>query len=228
MACQEVVYNGGFEQPNTSGGAALWTEYSKLNYALISTFYAHPPSRQGAWLGGDNGALDWISQPLTLPKDVDSLTLTFWWALASSENPGAQADFLKAQLVKPDGVSVITTLVTINNDSAVHWTWNLGSADLLPYGGQPVQLRFVATTDSLLETHFFVDDVSIQACSSEAATMTPTGTLTASVTPSVTPSASATTTGVSTPTGTSVPTATLTATPTWAAQSRIRLPLILR
>lgn len=232
--CQEIVQNGDFEKTKADGkGAEQWVEYSQLGYELFDPpVWTHGGARS-AWLGGDVDSLDWIAQPVSLPAGADSLKLTFWWSLGTEENRGGKFDFLKAQLVNTDGVSVITTTVTVDNGSAAAYNWNLGSADLVAYRGQSVQLRFVATTDDTLPTHFFVDDVSIQACSG-GASGTPTATVSATVTggPSATSSPTASLTPSQTPVTTPTPTKTWsptpTATSTWVVTSRVRLPLILR
>jgi hypothetical protein len=197
-SCIERLTDGGFE-----AGGLGWSQYSKLGFELIDPFYPHS-GILSAWLGAENNAYDQLSQPVALPSGADQITLTFWWALMTEEAAGA-FDHLYVDLDPADGTTPIR-LFTINNDGAEAWVWNMASADLKAYAGRTMWLRFTTTTDAANPTHFFVDDVSIQAC-------------TGGVSPA-TPSATPTGTRSSTPVGaTQTPTATtgvpqLTATPT--------------
>jgi hypothetical protein len=186
-ACQELVVNGGFEAPYQA-----WTEYSSLGYLLIDPFYPHT-GEKSAFIVGDNGEEGWIAQTVVLPANATSLKLTYWWAVWTEENPGGAFDFLRVQLLRVDN-TLVTTLATYDNQSGDAWVWNPATADLSAYAGQTLQLRFYAKNDANNNpTSFFVDDVSIEACTG-ASTLTPTSTHTPgpSPTPSRTPSPSAT------------------------------------
>jgi hypothetical protein len=137
----------------------------------------------------------------------------------TEEHPGPPFDYLRAQLYQPDGTTVITTTTTLNDKSAYDWHWNLATADLSLYAGQAVELRFWATTDATNPTNFFVDDVSIVACTGGA---TPTATLT----PTALPMGTATPTATPTPDPSASPTPTPSATVT--PRERLYLPLVLR
>lgn len=193
-ACEELIINGGFED-----GDAGWTQYSKLGNPLIDPFYPHT-LKKGAWLGSQNGAEDHLSQSVTLPASVRSLTLRYWWAIHTEEPPGGAFDTAAIELLRADG-SVITATLAIDNDSAEALVWNEAVADLTSLASQTVRLRFKAVTDTDNPTSFFFDDISILACSDEVpSTSTPTPT----------------------------PTATTAVSPTATPQSRLFLPLLLR
>ncbi len=210
-ACTELVSDGGFE-----AGGQGWTQYSKLGYQLISSFYPRS-GRLGAWLGAENNAQDRLSQLVVLPAQTDGITFSLWWALSTAELPGGAFDFLRAGLYTPDGTTQIVSLLEVSNDSAEQGVWNPLHADLSAYAGRSVQLRIEATTDDSSATDFFVDDVSILSCA--VATTTPTVTRTSTPSPTLTP-----TTGIPSPTWTATRTATPTPTmtapgpsPTWTA-----------
>jgi hypothetical protein len=110
---------------------------------------------------------------------------------------------MRVELLRVDNTQV-TTLATHSNDSAEAWLWNSAIMDLSAYAGQTLQLRFYAKNDAKLPTSFFVDDVSIEACTGGTTTSTPT------VLPSGTP------TGANTPGPSATP------------RARLFLPLIMR
>lgn len=220
--CRELVQDGGFE-----AGGVGWEQHGL--YQMVDPTYPHS-GQQGVWLGALNDVSEWINQDLTLPPDTSSITLQFWWALMTEEHPGPPFDYLRAQLYQPDGTTAITTTTTIDDKSAYDWHWNLATAELSLYAGQAVELRFWATTDGTNPTNFFIDDVSILACTGGAtptATLTPTasptGTMTPTATPTATASATATATATSDPDASPTPTPSATTTPRW----RVYLPLLV-
>lgn len=216
-ACTELVSDGGFE-----AGGQGWSQYSKLGFQLVSSFYPRS-GRLGAWLGAGNSADDRLTQSLVFPVQANSITFSLWWALDTEEGPGGAFDFLRVTLFTSDGATQIASLVDVNNDSAEQLVWNPANADLTPYAGQTLQLRIEATTDENSPTSFFVDDVSVLSCVSPTATASPTATSTgtsatrtltpATSAPSATATSTSTVTHTSTP-GTPGPSATWTATRT--------------
>ncbi len=212
--CQELLINGGFEN-----GHDGWVEYSSQHFELIDPFYPHTGAKS-VWLAANNNEEDWIAQTVQLPGNAGSLQLNYWWAVYTTENPGGAFDFLRVQLMRVDG-TLLTTLNTYSNDSAESWLWNNANVDVSSYAGQTVQLRFYGKNDANNETSFFVDDVSLQTCTSGG-----------TVTPVTDPTATATSTHTPTPTITPSPTLTITPgpspTPTNTPRARIYLPLVLR
>jgi hypothetical protein len=169
--CQELVVNGGFED-----GHAGWVEHSKLGDPLLDPFYPRTGD-VGAWLGAKNNAEDSLTQPLTLPAGAGNITLSFWWAVYSEEAPGHAFDNARSEILRADG-AVLTTTLTIDNDSSEPWLWNQSTADLTAYAGQTVQFRLESENDAESPSSFFFDDVSIVACA-QSGTPTPTPTATA-------------------------------------------------
>ena len=179
-AYTELLVNGGFEE-----GTAGWTQSSSGGYDLINNF--NPRSGTwGAYLGGIDNADDRLSQQVTLPGDITSITLHVWWAIATEETGGG-FDTLTISLLKPDG-TLLADLQTIDNSAPVN-VWDEAVIDLTTYARQTVTLRFAAQTDASNPTDFYVDDVSVVACF-VSPTVTPTATASAQP-PSGTPTATA-------------------------------------
>jgi len=224
-SCPEVITDGGFEQNGVG-----WTQQPSpplpSGMSLIDSFYPHTGTL-GAYLAGRSGANDLLSQQVTLAAGADSITLDLWWALDTQETGGA-FDYLYVALYNASG-ALIAPLLTVDNTTAENWVWANPSFDLTSYAGQTVTVRFTATNDNANPTAFFIDDVSITACTSVAtetaspsptptSTCTPTAspspmpTWTATLTPAVSPSPTPTATPVATSSATATSTSTLTAT----------------
>jgi len=153
--CRELLVNGGFEEGDTG-----WSQSSAGGYGLISDF--HPRTgRLAAFLGGANQADDRLSQQIALPAGVISATLSFWWAISTTE-PGVAFDRMAVSLRRPDG-ALLADLMTIDSSAAEN-LWDLAEFDLTGYGGQSVILAFHATTDANNATDFYVDDASLVVC----------------------------------------------------------------
>jgi hypothetical protein len=168
-ACQELVVNGGFEQMRSG-----WTQQPANGIDLIDQIYPFTDD-WGANLGGLTNSDHSLMQTITLPDGFDSIQLSFWWSLRTTEDPGGAFDFAYAQLLTMSG-DVVTTTQRIHNFAAEDYVWNLANADLKSYAGRSMQLRLRATNDATAATNFFFDDVSILACAEGSATPTPTAT----------------------------------------------------
>lgn len=158
-ACRELIVNGGFEQNGQS-----WTQApNPANRSLISDFYRKSGTRS-ADMGGQNNTQDRLSQTVTLPSDVNQITLSYWWAY-QTEEPDLTTPFdrLTVQLYRTNG-TLLATLVSADYTGLTDWAWNPVSSSLSQYAGQTVVLRFTAETDGTRPTRFFVDDVSIKGC----------------------------------------------------------------
>lgn len=223
--CTQLVINGGFE-----AGSSGWLQASAGGYDLISDFNPHSGD-WGAYLAGQDNADDWLSQQIGLPalapngpgaSSADAITLHAWWAIASEETDGA-FDRLTISLLRPDG-SLLADLLTIDN-SADTGVWDEAAVDLAAYAGQAVVLRLAARTDGSNPTDFYVDDISIEACSTPGSTATATPS--PSPSPAATPSATVTPTPTATASAPASPTATTTPTATPSAGSHsIYLPML--
>jgi hypothetical protein len=175
--CEELVVNGGFEE-----AYAGWGHYSKLGLELIDPFNPHSGDNS-VWMGIRNDAEDWMAQTLALPADGRGLQLSYWWSVITEEDPGITDDIAQVQLLRADG-SVIASIQDLNSESGEQYVYYETRADLSPYAGQTLQLRFYAKTDKVAPSHFYFDDVSLLACPANG---TPTPTPTATRPPQVTP-----------------------------------------
>lgn len=210
--CAELLVNGGFEQGTTG-----WTQSSAGGYELISTF--NPRTGQlGAYLAGTNHADDSLRQAIVLPSDAASLALTAWWSIATEE-PAGVFDVLTISLLSSQG-ELLVDLFSANNTAPVAM-WDEVIVDLSGYRGRSVILQIRAQTNAFNVTDFYVDDLSLSACSppdTPTATASPSSTPTRTPTPTSTPTQpaepTATATLPATPTSTAEPTATKTAEPT--------------
>lgn len=208
--CTEVLVNGSFEE-----GELGWQQISAGGYNLISEFNPRTGSL-GAYLAGINNADDRLSQQVTLPAGVS--TLYAWWSLATAETAGA-FDQMTVSLLRPDG-SLLADLLTVDNTAPAD-VWDEIVVDLSAYAGQAVVLRFTGRTDGANITDFYLDDVSIVACSADPQ---PTATTTSTETPIVTSSVTPTPTLTATPTMT--PSLTPTSTMTAAAETPTVTPSV--
>lgn len=151
-ACSEMLQDGSFA--NASG----WQSQSKGGYALISDYLSRSGA-QAAHLGGTNDAQDQLKTVVTLPQG-SSATLSFWWQIHSEESAEG-ADGLNLFVESAQGLSSLITLSDRNATSL----WKQSTVDLSAFSGQTITLTFSAQTDPTRVTDFFIDDLSLSACS---------------------------------------------------------------
>jgi hypothetical protein len=162
--CTELLLNGGFE----SGGLG-WAQYSAQGSELVSDFNPRTGSL-GAYLGGLNNADDRLSQEVALPLSASSISLHAWWYLDTAETAGT-FDTMTVSLLRPDG-TVLTSLLTVDN-TAPAGVWDEILLDLTGYAGQTVHVQLAARTDADNISDFYLDDVSLVACSGSWQTFLP-------------------------------------------------------
>jgi thermitase len=159
-ACLQPVANGGFESGSTS-----WTQTSNHTADLISNFFPHRGGL-GAYMGDANNADDRLSQVIAVPANVISPTLSFYWAMSTDEPSGsATHDTLDVALYNTGGTLLEDLTVPPLDNTATQYDWQQVTADLAAYRGQTVELRIQVTNDATYPTAFYVDDVSLLACS---------------------------------------------------------------
>jgi hypothetical protein len=114
-----------------------------------------------AWLDGYGAAhTDTLYQQATIPSTATSATLAFWLQVQSDETTTTTAyDTLKVQVRNSSG-TVLATLATYSNLNKGS-SYAQKSFDLSSYKGQTVQVYFVGTEDSTIQTTFLVDDVTL-------------------------------------------------------------------
>jgi hypothetical protein len=154
VASTQLIANAGFES-----GAASWTASSG-----VITSDASVPAHAGsykAWLNGYGAAhTDTVYQQVTIPSTATSATLAFWLQVQSDETTTTTAyDTLKVQVRNSSG-TVLATLATYSNLNK-GTTYTQKSFDLSAYKGQAVQVYFVGTEGSTVQTSFLLDDVTL-------------------------------------------------------------------
>jgi hypothetical protein len=154
VASTQLIANPGFES-----GTASWTASSG-----VITNDASVPAHAGsykAWLNGYGAAhTDTMYQQVTIPSTATSATLAFWLQIQSDETTTTTAyDTLKVQVRNSSG-TVLATLATYSNLNK-GTTYAQKSFDLSSYKGQAVQVYFVGTEDSTVQTSFLIDDVTL-------------------------------------------------------------------
>lgn len=119
-----------------------------------------PPAHSGswkAWLGGSDSVTEVLSQTFTVPAGVTQVRLSYWVWVDTQDGTGA--DTLEVQLRHSNG-NVLATLDSLNDSFPItQWTFRTVTATVTP--GSTLQLAFVAQTDAIDSTSFFVDDVSL-------------------------------------------------------------------
>jgi cyanophycinase-like exopeptidase len=152
----ELIANGGFES-----GSAGWTATS----GVIGTSTSSEPAYAGSYRAYHNGRgrtyTDSSYQTVSIPSSVSAATLSFYLHIDSSETTTSRTyDTFKVQIRTSAG-SVLATLATWSNlDQAAGYTQK--TFDLTSYRGQTVQIYFVGSEDSINQTSFVVDNVSLQ------------------------------------------------------------------
>ena len=147
---QQLITNGSFESGSTG-----WLPNGNFYIGALSkphagSYYAYVSNADGT---PGNYLYGTLRQNFSIPSNVTSATLTFWYYITTTEIGGA-ADFLTVYLEEPNA-----PIRTFSNTDAAsgyqQYTFNL-----TPYAGQSVTLRFLATTSITNPTVFRVDDVS--------------------------------------------------------------------
>ncbi len=150
----KALVNGNFELGHTG-----WTEYAKQGTSVITTtsyvqqynpaVYAHGGSYL-VWLGGTDNENDYVSQSVTVP--TGSAYLHFWYWIGSKDDLCNYDWFY----VKWGATNLMkkTLCITNETDGWVHGVVNLGT-----YAGQTNTLKFEVTTDTVLNSNLFLDDV---------------------------------------------------------------------
>lgn len=154
----ELLQDGGFEAglPNP-----VWQTSSNVSSSILDDTplpAAHSGSWK-AWLGGDNNVQERLWQEFSVPAGVLGLQISYWWQVSTFEDRLGPFDTLTVQIRDTSGTPLQTLHVLTNGDASTQW--QRSTFTVSGYGGQTVQLAFVADTDGTNPTSFFVDDVSV-------------------------------------------------------------------
>jgi Putative Ig domain/PLD-like domain len=150
---QQLLVNGGFE----TGSISPWTASSGV---LASSTSAHPAQAGSylAWLDGYSKAhTDTLAQNVAIPASCVNANFTYWVEVNSTvTNTTEQAEnTLVLQILNSAGtVQSTTTVATAANNGSSYVQY---SANLAPYIGQTITIKFTATEVSGGNTQFLDD-----------------------------------------------------------------------
>lgn len=88
---------------------------------------------------------------MTIPSNAT--TLNYWYWAASQDACGYDYGYVRF------GSATLRTYNLCSSNNTGGWVYQ--QINIAAYRGQTVNLRFVVTTDSSLNSNFFLDDVSI-------------------------------------------------------------------
>jgi subtilase family serine protease len=155
-----LIQDGGFEN-----GTGAWQESSAAGYELIDTSKPHS-GQHSADLCGYSYCDDAISQNFTVPGNVSSLTVSYWWYGVTNRTSKSCRDSFTVSVLDGNGSVIGTVKKACNTNANQQWqqvSFNASSL-LANYAGQTVTLVFEAkTSSSSVTSEFFVDDVSVSA-----------------------------------------------------------------
>ena len=155
-ACTEVVKNGGFEI-----ALANWTQEGAPGLQLITNTNPRTGA-YSAFLGGVPSSDHSIKQQITLPAG-QMITLRFWAYQDTLEHAPSTDDYLAVRLLNTGGTQ-LAQVTRVDVDPDLPLAYVLYSANLTAYAGKTVQLQFLVHNGQFDETWYFVDDVSVSAC----------------------------------------------------------------
>ncbi|HVZ20758.1 MAG TPA: PKD domain-containing protein, partial [Vicinamibacterales bacterium] len=152
----QLLGNTGFENGTST---APWT----LSSGVINNSSSEPPHAGSwdAWMDGyGRRHTDTASQRVTIPSGYSSATLQYFLHIDTAETTTTTAyDTLKVQVTNTSG-TVLATLATWSNLNHANG-YVVHTANMTPYIGQTVIIKFTGTEDSSLQTSFVLDDVTL-------------------------------------------------------------------
>ncbi|MGH2592229.1 MAG: M4 family metallopeptidase [Anaerolineae bacterium] len=158
--CTQLMVNGGFESSSS------WVEVSDANTAIIDPELPYTGARS-AWLGGtDQEPLQYIYQDVRIPANAKRVQLSYYRLvhLEVSDLLGLFAgDAIFSSVVantNGDVIGVVEELTSSQGDDA----WRQAQFDLTQLAGKSVRLAFTAENPRGNISSFFVDDISLVAC----------------------------------------------------------------
>ncbi|HEY1350935.1 MAG TPA: hypothetical protein VGF67_15045 [Ktedonobacteraceae bacterium] len=152
-----LVVNPGFES-----GHAAWQEAVANGMELVDPTNPHSGT-SSAYLCGYDNCNDQIWQAVTLPSSFASVTFSYWLFINTSEMSTTTCyDRFVARLRTSSGVTIATVQAqcNLNVHGWTKYTFTVTS-QLAGFKGRTIQVYFQGTTDFLLPTNFFVDDISL-------------------------------------------------------------------
>ena len=153
----QLLTNSGFES-----SASPWTVSSGA-YCTNSTCSGETAHAGTGflWLDGYGSThTDTASQSVAIPSGKTSATLSYYLHIDTAETTTSTAyDKLTVQVLNSSG-TVLATLATFSNLNAASG-YTVHTANLTPYIGQTVTIKFTGKEDSSEQTSFVLDDVTL-------------------------------------------------------------------
>ncbi|WP_266159688.1 protease pro-enzyme activation domain-containing protein [Dyella silvatica] len=152
----QLLGNTGFE----SGAASPWT----MSSGVLNNDTTSEPAHAGswdAWLDGYGSThTDTVAQTVAIPAGKTSATLQYYLHIDTAETSTTKAnDTLKVQVFNSAG-TLLTTLATYSNLNQ-NSGYTVHTANLAPYIGQTVTIKFTGAENSSLQTSFVLDDITL-------------------------------------------------------------------
>lgn len=165
----QVLGNPGFENGSTM--PSPWTPTA----GVINNSASEPPhgGTWDAWLNGYGTThTDTLMQQVSIPSTATSATLTFWLHIDTAETTTTSAFDTLAVQVRNSSGTVLSTLKTFSNLNK-NTGYAQQSFDLSSFKGQTIQINFVGTEDSSLQTSFVLDDFALNVTTPSTTDTTP-------------------------------------------------------
>ncbi|MBA2542274.1 MAG: hypothetical protein H0V17_21715 [Deltaproteobacteria bacterium] len=167
-SCDDLLVNGDFDDGATVGWSAN-ADNIIFDADTVEQIYAYS-GRYFAWLGGELSVTRNLTQELSVPAGATSLRLEGKYSVAAESETGPVEDTFKIELYNSGGMLVSTPLTLSNT------TWTIGGGDDFfrwsdlvvninteAVAGQRAKLRLVSVNDSLNNTNFLFDSLSLRS-----------------------------------------------------------------
>ncbi len=157
VTTENLLVNG-----NLDNGKAPWVLSSASDFASPPALPVTPQSGvTAAWLGGAPNANDYFYQPVVIPANATAAHLKGYRWIATTDIPGA--DILSIQ-TRSSGGTKLEELASLSPGSSSSDTKWIAFDYTLPalHAGQTIQIAFIGTTDSSLNTNFFIDSLDLE------------------------------------------------------------------
>jgi uncharacterized protein YgiM (DUF1202 family) len=192
--CGEVIQNGDFE-----AGSVSWVQESTGD--IIRSDWPDP--YQGSWVAwfGGPDASERLTQLFHVPADVqDAQKFEFYVKVTSEETSDQVSDRFSLRFLDAGGKPLCPDILIATNTTKTDWMRiSIDLTGVSEHADRDMQIQFVCVTDSINNTSFVIDSVSLDLiCETStyyvylpvivrAPTHTPTQTPTSTPTPSATP-----------------------------------------
>ena len=154
VVTENLLVNG-----NLDTGKAPWALSSAGVFDTPPSLKVTPQSGAiAAWLGGAPSANDSFYQAVAMPANATAAHLKGYRWIGTTDIPGA--DVLSIQTRSSVGAKLdqLATLSPGSSDTKwIAFDYTLPSA----HAGQTIQIAFIGTTDSTLNTNFFIDSLAL-------------------------------------------------------------------